>query len=237
MPALLGLHHAKALAARPVEVVVGVAGAAQSDLHDARAVEQTFLHRAPERRAVRERLAEHVFVDVGVRVDVHEPERPVAGVHRAQHRQRERVVPAERDRRAAVREDRGDALLDQRDAALEAERVDRDVAEVGHLHVIEGRDARGHVVRSQHRRLRTDLARSEAGAAPMGGADVERHADEADVDLRRARGRRQAHHRHGTGEARHLVAAERLVERPAHDGFPEGVGPWHSRTNVAVIGA
>ena len=78
------LHHGEALGARPVEVIGSVAGAAQADLEYLAAVEQLLFHRAPERRAVRDALAEHVVVDVGVRVDVDQRHRAVPAGEGAQ---------------------------------------------------------------------------------------------------------------------------------------------------------
>ena len=59
--------------------------------------------------------------------------------------------------------------------------VDRDVADVGDLEAVERRRAGRHVVGADQRRFGADLARAEPGAAAVGGADVERHADEAGV--------------------------------------------------------
>ena len=105
VPALLGLHDAEALAARPVEIVGGIAGAAQADLDAALGVEQPFLDRAAERRAVGDRLAEHVLVDVGMGIDMDKPDRPVLLRDRAQDRIGDGVVAAERQRDAVLGED------------------------------------------------------------------------------------------------------------------------------------
>ena len=53
-------------------------------------------------------------------------------------------------------------------------------------------------------------------AGPVRCADVERHAHEADVEPFRGLGLRQAHHGGDAAEPRHLVAAQRLVERALH---------------------
>ena len=106
MPALLGLHDAEALLARPVEIVGGVAGAAQADLHAALAVEQALLDRAAERRAVGDLLAEHGVVDVGMGVDMHQADRPVLALACARRIGRAmRVVAAHGQRLAVVRQD------------------------------------------------------------------------------------------------------------------------------------
>ena len=65
---------------------------------------------------------------------------------------------------------------------LQVEGVDRDVADVGDLQAVEGRRARRHVVGPNQAAFGADLARAEAGAGAVGGADVHRHADEAGVE-------------------------------------------------------
>ena len=50
---------------------------------------------------MRDLLAEHRLVDVGMGIDVDQADRTVASRHRAQDRQRDRVVAAERQRPAA----------------------------------------------------------------------------------------------------------------------------------------
>ena len=90
---------------RPVEIVGGIAGAAQADLDAALGVEQAVLDGAAERRAVGDRLAEHRVVDVGMGVDMHEADRAVLALQRPQDRIGDRVVAAERQRLAVVGED------------------------------------------------------------------------------------------------------------------------------------
>jgi hypothetical protein len=55
-----------------------------------------------------------------------------------------------------------------------------------------------------------------ARAGAVRGADVEGDADEAGVEALRIVLRRQPHHGGGAAKARHLVAAERLVECAGH---------------------
>jgi len=78
---------------------------------------------------------------------------------------------------------------------------------------VEGRGPGPHVVRPDHRRLGADLARPKARAAAVRGADVHGNADEADVEPLGGLLGRQAHHGGRPGKARHLVAAQRLIER------------------------
>ena len=104
-------------------------------------------------------------------------------------------------------------LFDDLDAGHQIEGIDRDVADIGHLQAVEGRRTGRHVVGTYERRLGADRARTETRAAAIGGADVEGHAHEAGIQtLGRIGLGRQAHHRRRAAEARHLVAAQRLVE-------------------------
>ena len=215
VPAFLGLHDAEALAPAPVEIVGLVARAAQADLHNAAAVEQAFLDGAAKRRAMRDLLAEHRVVDVGVRVHVHQPHRPVALVQGAQDRQRDRMVAAKCDRAAAGGDDAVVGRGDQLDRIEQVVGVGRDVTDIGHLQRVERRRAGGHVVGPQQDRLGADLSRPEARAAAIGRAQVEGHAHEACVQAFGGLLVGQAHHRRDAGEARHLVAAERLIEAGA----------------------
>ena len=216
VPALLGLDDAKALLARPVEVVGGIAGAAQPDLDHAAGVQELLLDRAAERRPVCDRLTEHRLVDVGMSVDVDQADRSMALTDGAQDRQRQSVIAPERQRPAALRKDSVVGSFDDRDRLLEVIGVGRHVADVGDLEVFERRRPGRHVVGAEQRGLGADLARAEAGPAAVRGPDVERHADEAGVQALRRGLRGQAHHRARPAEARHLVAAEWLVEGSGH---------------------
>jgi hypothetical protein len=213
VPALVRLHHAEPLRRTPVEVVRRVPGAAQPDLRDAVAGEQAFLDRPPERRAVRDRLTEHVLVAVGVRVHMDEPDRAVAAHERAQDRQHDRVVTPERERDRPRADDPVVGVLDDLDRRLEVVGVDRHVAEIADDEAVERCRARRHVVRPQQRRLRADRTRSVPRAGPVRRPDVEGHTDEGDVEGRGIIERRQAHHRRGPTEPRHLVATQRLRAR------------------------
>ena len=86
--------------------------------------------------------------------------------------------------------------------------------DVGHLQRVKWGRAGRHVIWPQHRRLPPDRPRPVARARPIRRADVDAAADEARVQALRARPGvgGQPHHRARAGEARHLVAAHRLVE-------------------------
>ena len=153
-------------------------------------------------------------------IDVDQADRAVPAAHGAQDRQRQRVIAAERQRPAAMHEDRVVGGLDDQDGFLEVVRIGCDVADVGDLEAVERRRPGRHVVGAEQRGLGADLARAEAGAAAVRGPDVERHADEAGVQAFCRGLRGQTHHRARPAEARHLVAAERLVEAFAHAASP-----------------
>jgi hypothetical protein len=96
---------------------------------------------------------------------------------------------------------------DDIDRLLQIEGVDRHIADVGNLNAVEGGSPRRHVVGAKHAAFITDLTRSEACAGSVRRADIERNADEADIEPFGGRLRRQPHHRGGATEPRHLVAA------------------------------
>ena len=70
-------------------------------------------------------------VQVGVEVD--DGDRAVRGVHRAQQRERDRVVAAEGQQPGRPLEQVAGAALDLGDGLADVERVDADVARVRHL--------------------------------------------------------------------------------------------------------
>ena len=82
---------------------------------------------------MRDPLAEHPVVDIGVRVHVHDPHRAVLALQRAQYRQGDRMVAAERQRLAIRGQNLVVAGLDDLDRFFQVEGVDRDIAEIGHL--------------------------------------------------------------------------------------------------------
>ena len=216
VPTVLGLNHAEALLTRPVEVVGFVSRGPQTDLDDPLRVDQALFDDAPERGAVGDFLAEHGVVDIGMGVDVHHPHGPMLLPHGPQDRQHDRMVAAQRQRHAAVGQNGIVGVLDNRDRFLQIEGVDRHVADVGHRQGIERRRAGRHVVGTNHRRFGANLARREAGAAAVRRANVERHTDETDIQIRRFGLRWKPHHRRRSGKARHLVAAQRLVVGLGH---------------------
>ena len=161
---------------------------------------------------MRQLFAKHLLVGVGMRIDVDQPDRAMSAGDGAQHRQRQGVVATKRQRRAAVRQDLAVSRLDAPYAVRQAVGVNGDVPQIGHLQPFEWGGAGAHVVGADHHRLLADLARAIAGAAAIGGADIQRNADKGGVQTTRLIGGGQAHHGGETGKARHVVAALGLVQ-------------------------
>ena len=145
-----------------------------------------------------------------------QPDRAVLLRHGAQDRIGDGVVAAERQRNAVLGENAVIGVGDDVHAFRQVERVDRHVADVGDLQAVEGCGARRHVVGPDEAGFGPDLARPEARAGAVRCADVHRHADEAGVEPLGRGLSRQPHEGRRRAEARHLVAAERLVEFRRH---------------------
>ena len=96
MPALLRLHHAKALLPRPVEVVGGVAGSPHADLNHPAGIQKPVFNGPSKRGAVGDLGAEHGVVNVGVGVHVHEAYRAVLLCHGSKDREHDGVVASYR---------------------------------------------------------------------------------------------------------------------------------------------
>src|SRR5215831_3366618 len=127
--------------------------------------------------------AEIVVSGVAVGIDMDHAERPISG-NGPQDWQRDRMITADRQRRYASRmngsEEGGD--FGERPLQLEGP-FDPGVSQIGDADEVEGRHAGRLIDLADERRLVADVARAMARAWAVGDATVERHADEADVDL------------------------------------------------------
>ena len=177
-------------------------------------------------------LAEHLIIDIGMGIDMDQRYRPVLLLHRPQDRQRQRVIAAQGERNAVVDENTVIGFLDDADGLLQIEGVDGDITDIGHLQRLERLGAGRHVIGPEHAAFGPDLARAMARAGAVGGADINRHADETDIQPLGRRLRRQPHHRHRPGKARHVVAAQRLVETCHHLAS----SPGGSNTTISAAG-
>src|ERR1035437_659605 len=128
-----------------------------------------------------EARAHIVVAGVAMRVDMHHADR-TAGGERAQDRQADRGIAADRDRDDAAGDhaaiEAGD--LPQRDLQL-VWLLQPAIAEIAHQRDGEGGDAGGGVDPAQQRGLLAHRARAVPRAGAVGDAAVERHADQADI--------------------------------------------------------
>ena len=212
VPALLGRDYAYPKPGRPVEIIGGIAGGTQADLGHALGVDQTLFDGASERRTMGDLFAEHVFVDVGMGVDMDHSYWAMNLVHRPQDRQRNGMIAAQSQGYAVRRQYLVIGCLDDAHGLEQIERVDRHIADIRHLQRFKRCGAGRHVVGADHAGLRTDFTRPKPGAGAVGGADIHRNADKANVQPRSRGLARQTHHCDRTAKARHLIAAKRLVE-------------------------
>ena len=98
--------------------------------------------------------------------------------------------------------------------------VDGHIADIGHGERIEGRGAGGHIIGAQQHGFGADLTGTEARAAAVGSADIERDTDKAGIEAGGGFQQRQAHHGGDAAEARHLVATQGLVMDFVHRKYP-----------------
>ncbi len=116
-------------------------------------------------------------------VDLQDTDGPVLG-QRPQHRQRHRVVAADRDRPDSRPMHLLVEALDQVQRDVLRHRVDRRVTQIGHIAEVVGLGARHRMHQPDQPRGRAHRRRSVAGARAVVQAQIERHADQPDIDLR-----------------------------------------------------
>lgn len=205
---LLDIHDADALSLAPVIVGLAVERAANTDLDGALGIEQAFLDRAAERRAVGQFVVAEIAVPgIGMGVEMHHADRPVLG-DGAHDRQRDQVVAARREGNAARLVQFGEKLLDPLDGVVEVDRIDRAVAHVAAARQVVGADPADMV----------NIAHQAGGVAqgpgpvprpgPVRGPPVPGHAAEGDIQPLGVLEHRQAHEGGDPAEARHDQAAE-----------------------------
>ncbi len=169
-------------------------------------------------------------VHMGVEVD--ERARAAAFGQRPQQRQRDAVIAAERDQ---VR-DRTGLLLDPRQAAEEIAERDGEIADVGHRQgggidpVLRMRPIGQHSARLPDRR------RPEAGAAAIGGAEIERNAGDADRRVAVvARDPEEARRDRVGGRDHHVASAGGSVNRNTAEATAQVHTPAGAPSVAAVI--
>jgi hypothetical protein len=111
--------------------------ATDADVHRVVLDQEFLLEGTAEDGAVRDGRVEVGVPGVQVRVEVDERDRPVLPDHGTQHRQGDRMVPADRDDGAAAGDQFGRVGADLLHRRIDGERGDRDVPGVHHLDLTE----------------------------------------------------------------------------------------------------
>ena len=135
-----------------------------------------------------------------MRVELHQADRPILG-NGAQDRQRHGMVAAYRDRRRVQFVQVLEERLDRGEAGRQVHGVDRDVADIGDLAQIERRDPAGRMHQPDRARRLPHRGRPAARSGAIVGAEVERHADQRNVDPGTGRHARRAQQRCHVAEA------------------------------------
>lgn len=116
-----------------------------------------------------------------MRVEVDDGHRAVRRMHGAQHRQRDRVVTAEREQAGRSLEQAAGTALDRGDGLGDVERVDPKVAGVRHLLRGERRHAGRRVVRPEQPGGLPDVRGTEPRTRAVADPGVERDAEDRDI--------------------------------------------------------
>src|SRR5262245_50000004 len=198
-----------------VEVRRLVEWAPNSELDRPPGIDDALFHRTTEHRAVEILRAEVLVPAIRVAIEMDEPHRAVAPRDRTQDGQRDRMVAAHADGDDVRVEELANLLLDHLEGALDGNGHDVDVAVVGDAQPFEGRDALGMTVGANHGGLGADLAGAEARAGAVGGAAVERDAEQ----------------RHFEGAQLTAVGQTHEGGDPAEAGRDKGVG-WPELAHV-----
>ena len=184
--------------------------------------------------------AEHGVVDVGVGVHVDQSDWAVLTGHGSQDGQHDGVVAAHRRGDHVVGQQVDVVGLDGIHGGPQVEGASCHVAGVVDAEAVERGGPGGHVVGAEQHRLGADVARAEAGARPVGGADVHGDAHHGDVQVSRLGGAGKAHEGGNAAEAGHLVAAEGLgvpcLESLGHRGSIPRVAPVSRLESVVAAG-
>src|SRR5439155_2719225 len=94
---LLDIDHRDPVLAMEIEIVLAEHRPPNADLDEPSSVDEAFLDRATERRAVKILAAKVLVPRVDVRVELHQSHRPAALCKSTQHGERDRVIPADDD--------------------------------------------------------------------------------------------------------------------------------------------
>ena len=128
-------------------------------------------------------LTEHGVVDVGMRVDMNDPDRAVTLHQRPKDRQHDGVVTAHRQGNELRCHQLVEVGFDAINRVEQVVRIGGHITGAGDAQMIVGSRPRCHVVRPQEHRLTTNATRTEPGTRTVRRADVERDPANGDVEL------------------------------------------------------
>ena len=189
-----GGDHADFVFAGEIEIVFAVDLAAQAYLQDATVLQQAFFEGAAKWRAVRILAAEIFVPEIVVGVELNQVDGAAVFFRdSAKDREADGVVAAYAGGAGSGGEDRSDALLDAAEGVFDRERIYGEIAEVGDAIFFEGIEFQDRIPGTNDRGLHANVARAEARAGSIGGAAVEGHADDGDVEFFGLRDVREAH--------------------------------------------
>lgn len=127
--------------------------------------------------------AEILVPQIVVRVELNERDGAVFSCDRAKNGEADGVIAAHANTTHAGFENRSDALLDTEKGIFNGKRIDGEIAEIGDAVLREGIHVKDGVPWADDRGLRPDISRPEARAGAIGGAPVERDAEESEVEF------------------------------------------------------
>jgi hypothetical protein len=121
-------------------------------------------------------------------------------------------------------EDGSNSLFDAEKGVFDGKRIDGEIAKVGDAMLGERIHVQDGVPRANDGGLDADVAGAEARAGAIGGATVDRDADESDLELFGLRDVRETHESGDAGKAGIAESIERLRMRQAKgtSGFRHG---------------
>jgi hypothetical protein len=170
-------------------------------------------------------FAAEIFVpEIVVGVELNEGDGAVFFGYGAEDGETDGMVTADANTASACLENRSNSLLDALEGVFDGERVDGEIAEIGDAIFGEGIYVEDRIPRTDDCGLDADVARTEAWAGAIGGAAVERDADEGEVEFFGLRDVRKAHEGGDAGEAGVPECIERLRMGQVKDatGFGHG---------------
>lgn len=157
--------------------------------------------------------AEILVPEIVVRVELHERDRAVFFGDGAEDGEADGVISTDTDAADTGAKERSQAFFDADEGVFDGERIDREVTEIGDAVFRKGLHSQDGIPGSDDGGLDADVTRAEARAGSVGGAAVERNADQGDVEFIGLRDMGQAHEGGDAGETSVAEGVERLRMR------------------------